>query len=265
MNQLPRIVKDSFLRLIVPYVVFSFLGHLFYVLILLFENQATFYLICVHPLKEFILRDAIAGNRPMWFLFSLFIIRILYSFFNCKKIHDIYIIIIGIALSLTLHIYHVSFPNILGQVCLGCSFYATGHLLKTKQYQLHYTIRYFLLAICIFNLTSTKAKIGFVNNSSESTFTYIIALFYSLSCCILFNVLARRIVGRGGFSWITLIGKDSMSFYCTHWIVIVVFRTVLLEWFHLDNTEYFNITICILVATLPAINYLLKKQHWVKV
>lgn len=76
-------LNKSFKRLIIPFIVFSIIGQAIWTIRLLCLHETDIVKYIGFP-GTFILYGAFHGNAPLWFLFSLFIVRIAFNSFETK-------------------------------------------------------------------------------------------------------------------------------------------------------------------------------------
>jgi len=163
----------------------------------------------------------------------------------------------------------INLPNIVWQFCFGCTFYAIGNAFKKYQYQLGMTTMCVLLAIYLFNPYYLHFHVDFriygKLNYSDAEFLYWIP--FSIAGIILINNFAKHIARWSGISWINRIGRDSMTYLCLHIPATYLIQLFLTKFFDIENGthEQSCLVVCILIAVLPTLNYLLKKQHFIQV
>lgn len=69
------IVKYNARKLLVPYIVYSILGELFYWIYLYQNDLLNLKEIIRNPILDIIHYGSVAGNTPLWFLLSLFVVK----------------------------------------------------------------------------------------------------------------------------------------------------------------------------------------------
>ena len=119
-------LKRSSRRLLVPAVIYSLIGFLLYAIL----NH--FRLDWYSELRTFFYSGALRGNNPMWFLFSLFLVQMLYNMIRHLRINPWVIPILSGALYITALYGHVE-SVFLVNVPLGLFFYSN------KKEEVHFT------------------------------------------------------------------------------------------------------------------------------
>lgn len=74
-------IQKSFRRLMIPYIDFSIIGTVLLWGKLLVSNEFSYRSI-LSSIKSLLVAGAVPGNLALWFLLSLFIVRILFSWFH---------------------------------------------------------------------------------------------------------------------------------------------------------------------------------------
>jgi len=263
-NEFKPYFLGSVQRLLIPYVFFSIIGHMFYCIELVIQHQISFHKIFIFPIKQIICISSISGNLPLWFLLALFFVRMSYTLLKYIGTHDLEIAAIGFIIAFGFHFFNIHKPLIITQTALGLSFFAWGHFLKEKQYKIEMPYITIFLALFFLNMILLHCFVDFRDNGSKANNeSYLLFYIISILSIIIFNNWAKFFHWEG-LSWITTIGQDSMTYYCVHWIVIIIVRTISVDMYHIDSYVSFCILICTFIAVLPTINYLLKKQHWLR-
>ena len=76
----------------------------------------------------------VGWNLPIWFLLSLFIVKVAFNYL-IKKIKASMICIFAFILAFTINFYSIEYPCYLGNVCVGMCFYSLGFIFKDIQYK----------------------------------------------------------------------------------------------------------------------------------
>ena len=66
-------------KLIVPYIVFSIIGQLVFYLMWIAKGETSCQLYILAPLRTLLHEGAVVGNSPLWFLLSLFCVKIIFD------------------------------------------------------------------------------------------------------------------------------------------------------------------------------------------
>lgn len=209
-KNLKQVFLDSCKRLLVPYVLFSALGYVIF--------GATDPITTLHywwsPMRQVLTIGRVEGNGPLWFLLSLFIVRVLYQTSGNTQWKQISWIIIGAIIGIVGNYYGVR-PRTISNVGLGIFFYGFGYLMRDFQYNKRigniFLVSFVLLYIAMFIWGWQLVDFSF--NITEFGF-HPIWLASCAVACIALNYLLRN------YSWqyspLAWIGKHSMPFLCIH-------------------------------------------------
>lgn len=241
----------GFKRIIIPAAVFSLIGFIFYLL----PNLSRFNYSL--ELKSIYYVGAIPGNTPLWFLFSLFVVQIIFSIMRKYNIHPILIVIIALGL------YYLSQfigfrPYWTYNIPIGLLFYSLGLLFKKLQYNRHIVI---LSLIIYFGLLLYPFNIDFLLGKFTPN---VIAIPWALAGCILINALFKYFTRLCIFP-LRFFGRHAMEFYCTHIIIIVFLENhIKHHTLHISPILFiiFAFIIYLLVFSLILHFFKLKKIQW---
>ena len=122
-------------KLLVPLAIYSFLGHIVQCLKLFASDDYNWKHYFLTPIKEFVCTGSVTGNHPLWFLFSLFFVQLLFNELYVRKMKPQFIFIISIIIPIVLYYNSISnLPIYLTNVPLGISVYSLGYILKDRQF-----------------------------------------------------------------------------------------------------------------------------------
>nr|MBP7471768.1 acyltransferase family protein [Prevotella sp.] len=257
------IFYSSFKRLIIPYILFSFISIIIYYL---FHNSISF----SHILKTSILNtlydEAPYYDGPLWFLLSLFIIRISFSLFYKIKINIITTAILSFICAFALnYILNILKPNpylfalgekhipiILpyywGNIFCGLAYYCCGFILRCKQYNKYLVIISALIFIIhLFIINNFDFRFNDLQKGN-GTYYYFIEIIFSLSGIILFNNLFKTKLNKK-IPILTHIGQNSMIYFVTHYILLYCCLDFI------DKKEY-NVWLIYIIKSLITIMFL---------
>ena len=135
----------------------------------------------------------------------------------------------------------------------GMFFYGLGYTMRTRQYDKHI----FWLSIVIFLLAYIyPSNLSFKANRMLWG-SYPLFLIYASAAIVMFNNLAK-IIGRN--VWLlTSMGRDSMYWYCAHWMLLLAIRFVFDRFFPLldglSGVLLTFITLMFLLAIMRPVAY----------
>lgn len=273
-RQFGEVLRLGFKRLFIPAVVFATIGLICH-------------LIANHPqtsipneLEYAYIFGAFRGNGPIWFLFTLFAIQLLYNLICyllsklslitkiCKKTLVVQIVdniqkkqrepalIAIIALVwLFLNKYLGCSPLWAYNIPLGLMFFSFGQLFKKLQY---YKTVIIISAIIYFGLYFVHTKIDFLFGTFKP---FVIAIPWVLSGSILLNVLFKSFP-RICIPPLRFYARHSMEFLCTHMLVFTFLEGFLKNnTLHISNQMFIFIVFSIYFIAMSLILHFFKLKH----
>ncbi len=254
------LVRDSARRLLVPFIVFSAIGEVVIWLRLAVAHDHVVRHYLSFP-KELLMAGSIQGNLVLWFLLSLFICRILFNYLSLIRIKPL--IITGAfavsAIGLNYMSTAVFVPYYFGNVCYGMVFYSAGYIMRSVKIPLTWLICLgaVILACGYFCPALINARI---NDAAEGE--YLLTIPYNLAGILFINNIVRFIPARFlKYTALHHIGEDSMSYYVSHWIIILLCDLVCVNIFNIGpGWHYYWIMVSACILTLPFINTILNRR-----
>lgn len=252
--------KSNYHRLLVPFIVFSIIGLIPFWLDLYLREifDISWYLSAP---KILITNGNFPGNIALWYLLSLFIIKIGYNYFATIKGMWIKLLFLSISLSTPIIFYRLTFENIfIPHTFCGLFFFLCGVYLRDIQFK-NEVFLFSIIALIIMEYISPSA-VSIYNNLLENG---IYEMWYpaSLAGIIAINNIAKHLPIK---NWIvqllSKIGKDSLNYLVTH-LIVIHFCKIVIKYF-LDNhnpTQQLFMTMGVCLIVLPLINKLLNSNR----
>lgn len=221
-----KIISKSFTRLMIPYFIFLILGQFIYFTIihpqpLLVSLKDTF--------DQLLDTGSTSGEGPLWFLLSLFLVRVLFNVLIRTTMSSLFIALSSMGIVMSLYYLKIDKPLYLLTLFSGMCFYSFGYLLKNTQYL---TKSLTIASICLFIITiycptSVDMRINYLAKG-----LYFMWFPYCISGIIVINNLIKATDNTlmkltGLYRIIVNIGKESMGYYVLHWIVLLVANHIL--------------------------------------
>ena len=250
-----EILHDGCKKLMVPFAVFSLLGHLSMIIHMYVSGDHWWVHYILSPIKSLLLNGAVEGNIPLWFLPSLLCVQLLYAFMH-PKMRDEWICLLNIGVAYLTFKLDLHYPTYIGNVALGLFAYSIGHRLKDVQYSrklfIIATVSY--LTIYFIQPYSIDLRVNYLFMGY-----YPLAVLFNLFGCVLINNLFKTISGH--FRLLEYVGVRSMSFYVMHWFVL----NVCLWTFNLSHWALFSIIIISCIIVLPLLDKMIYalKLEWI--
>jgi len=208
-------IKASAQRLLIPFAVFSLCGACLEYAAKMSNEGFTTVGFIQDNLRHLLMGGALESNPPLWFLFSLFFVRIIFNILF-KKLPDYVIAIIGLIVACAFLYAPLNLPHYFGNISAGLFFFAAGHFSKDLQFKRPVLIAAIVAFIAIYAVDYPQ-----VDMHLHQVFggTYLLWLLASLAGIVILNHIAKiRLLEK---TRLQVIGKDSMTYYVLHWLVIV--------------------------------------------
>lgn len=240
----------------VPYVVFSLLGHLLKCVKMFMEGDYYWVHYILSPIKQIMLSGSLGGNLPLWFLPSLLAVQVLYAWLH-KRMRKKWIILLSLVIAYSLYILNIDKPLYLGNVSLGLTVYAFGHVMKEHQYKCPMFILSGILYVAL--LLLSVGSMDFRANGIGQE-CYLCSILFSLCGCIFINNLFRKY--SLNIAWLQYVGKRSMAFYVLHWLILMSCQIVMQSLGFSDNVTFFWLAIISCCIFLPLASETLIKSKY---
>ena len=208
-------IKASAQRLLVPFAIFSLCGACLEYAAKMSNEGFTTVGFIRENLHNLLMGGALESNPPLWFLFSLFFVRIVFNILF-RKLPDYVIAIIGLVAACAFMYAPLNLPIYLGNISAGLFFFAVGHYSKDLQFKRPVLITAIVTFIAIYAVSTPQVDMRLHQVSSG---LYLLWFPASLAGIVILNRIAKiRLLEK---TRLQVIGKDSMTYYVLHWLVIV--------------------------------------------
>lgn len=224
---LAKDIKKGYKRLIIPFIYFSIIGTLILWCQYALDGVLNFKRI-IMSIGSVILYGSFPGNLALWFLVSLFVVRIIFNlFFNRitpqhSQLHNILwgggITILCISFIPLYFIrlkYQIFIPYYFFNISSGLSFYTCGYLLKKFSPNINILLLIttgYILSIIFFSWS--------IDMRTGNTSNILLFIPYAILGIITFNNWGGLIFKKPNI--LSKIGKDTMPYYCMHWCIIEI-------------------------------------------
>ena len=243
-------VKGVLPKLLRPYVAFSIVGYAVYCVVLWARGDRDLVHYTLSIAKGILLAGSYGGALHLWFLVTLFAVKVFSPIIvdKCKLVGVIACGLIGCACAyvgagqLKLQPYYAFsfFPAMF--------FYGLGHTLKERQYGKWAAG----LSAAVFVASFAYPSMVDFRVNHLTSGAYPLFLLYSLAGIVVFNNTAKAI-GRGLWPF-TQVGRQSMYWYCAHWPLLLIINLLFRNIFpSLLGLPLLLATFSALVASLVAI------------
>ena len=247
-------------RLLLPYVAFSILGQLVFYVKWLCDGNMPWQNYILSPLRTLLHEGAVLGNSPLWFLLTLFLVRVIFDacFLKGRECAGVLsIVAIIVAYIFRLMDFHTFFylPN----VCAGVFFYGCGYFLREKVNRGYViaiaTLLYVLYAVWF------PSYYDFRSNGIAVE-AYPFCIIASVGGIISLDWIFKQVsILQKPF---VEIGKNSMTYYAVHWLVLGASSLLFQNILNLANYSLFAAFVMANVVTLPYLDKQLNRHcRWI--
>lgn len=249
--------KDVF-KFIRYYAVYCFLGWCIWAIFSLINGSSI--VTCItSPVISFIHDGSVMGNGALWFLLSLFVVRQA-SNVALRKMHPPLLAIACFFIAFALNkIGWYNYTWWFGNIFSGLFFFLMGYWLKNKEDN----PKLFLTSIIVFGCVLLAYLVGWIIDfpylymHANKMYRGDYVLFYpmALAGIIVTNNVFRIVSKHVRFKILGYIGRNSMNFYVTHWILFVVVTFVAKTVCRIDSSSLlFILLLCSSIIFLPLIS-----------
>lgn len=222
---LKQVVVSSTKKLLVPYVVFSFLGYLAYFLQQFLLKDISFDKMVVEPAAVLLYTGSVLGNLPLWFLLGLFFDKVLWQVLINNNITRYQIAAISLIICFGGYFLGIKQLFYIWFTFSGLFFYSLGNILKNIQFDQAFRISAFVLYI--FAIMAFPNSVQMRSNSLEFGY-YILWPLTSVSAIIAWNNFAKyterkvhkTMILEKLWGGVRVVGNNSMYLYVTHAMVL---------------------------------------------
>ena len=259
-NQVDLYKKDIY-KYIRYYVVYSFIGWCIWAVCGIVDSSLTIISCMIIPMKTFILHGDIAGNSALWFLLSLFLVRQIGNFILNKTILPPSLALV-LCFAIAFLLYVVGWYNYswwFGNHFSGLCFFLLGYWLKDKEQNkllfLISTVIYVLVVFAFFADVIDGFPYLYMHANKMYCGSYLLFYLMALAGIIMTNNVFRILSKHVRFNILEFIGRNSMNFYVTHWILIVLVTFMSKSVFRVNSSAIlFWALLCSSIIFLPLIS-----------
>lgn len=249
-------IKETIFRgwrsLLVPFLFFSLIGEFVFALKYWLNDGSDWISYFVNSAKVVYHQGAFAGNAPLWFLLTLFVVKLMFNFISGISEKRIFIYVVSVSsflLAYMLNLIGFSDNYYIANMLLGLSFYCMGYILVNIQYR---RIVFFLSSVAFFCLIIfIPTYLDFRSNTISANGNYIA---WGLACVcgvIMLNNIFKYLYSYSKIiSAFVYIGRHSMAYYIMHWIVLGVTQIILCDICGAKNSNIIFLCYCLVVLSL---------------
>lgn len=244
--------KDS-KKLLKTFVIWSLIGYLIYILIGLVNHSLTLRACTYSTIRALFLRGYIVGNLPLWFLLTLFGVRMVANKVLPDK-EDKYawlkiasIVLGGYIVSyLAYRFNHRLLPYWIANGAAGLTFFSLGYVmrdLETKWWLIVPCAVVYVLG-CIFGFLIVDMW-----PNEVVTGNYLLWIPVAFCCIVTFNAVCRWITSVVRVKPIEWVGQNAMTIYVVHILIVTLFIELILRRL---NTTISSLWVIVLITAVYA-------------
>ncbi len=216
-------IRKDVRRLLVPFLKWSAAGYAIHLAMMAVDGTFDLEHCILKPLDTLYIYGYIPIDVPIWFLLSLFVVRVIATWLLKWNTHPVIPIVIGFGTAFLLHILDNSrIPYYLSNIPMGLAFLMMGHWLH------EYESREWLVAVClagyIFFIAGDTPVVGLHRNVHLAGNYYLWPVFCFCGIILLNNIcrlisdLSDRL-GASGFRPVSHLGKNSLLLLISHALI----------------------------------------------
>lgn len=222
--------KKDWNKLLKTFVIWSAVGYVFFLFLGWLTDSLTLRSATYSIIRGLFLRGYIPINNALWFLLTLFGVRMVANWLLPERENRFYwlrvigVVLLGYAVSyLAFEYNHHLLPWWVANGAAGLSFFVLGYALRDWEYKwwlvLPCAIVYVAGCICGFPI------VGMLDNDLEMG-NYLLWIPVALCCIVAFDALCRWICQHMRVRPIEWVGKNAMTIYVTHYLICTVISTI---------------------------------------
>lgn len=219
-----QLLKKDRNKLLRAFFIYSFIGWIVWASTGMIDGSLDIKNCFIKPILNILHQGSIAGNGALWFLISLFFVRQISNTLIKTNYSPAFLSTICFIIAFALYIirwqdYCWWFGNFFSGMC----FFLLGYWLKKKEkknFIFLFAFLFYGLVICAYFGGWIK-DFPYLYMHANRMYKGNYLLFYpmALAGIILTNNIVYRLCNYMKFSVLNYIGRNSMTFYTTHWIL----------------------------------------------
>lgn len=215
-------LRKDFRKFIIPYIKWSLIGFAFYVVMMAVDGTMDAQHLVFEPWEKLSIYGYLPIDVPVWFILSLFFVRLIADGLLRIRIHPLVWSLIGVLLAYLWYLNRdLGLPVYLANIPMGLAFFMMGYSLKELETN-HYVIGISLI-VYIACLIWGFPIIGLHRNILLNG-PFLLWPVSSYFCIVLFNFLCRKVCElickwNIRFSFFRTTGRHAMDILITHGLI----------------------------------------------
>ena len=251
--------KKDLSKLLSRYIIYSLYGWLIWSTCGIIDGSLSIKKCIVSPLFDFIHHGSIYGNGALWFLLSLFFVRQLANWLLKQKLPPPILSLFFCALAFLLYaIGWYQYSWWLGNILSGTCFFILGNWLRsieTKRWVFFLALfTYFVILLASIEGWIEDFPYMYMHANKMNNGNYLLFYPMSLAGIIVINNIFKLLCKYIRFRVFDYVGYNSMQYYVTHWIFLIIVLFVAKYVFNVnDSFEQFIILLGACMTLLPIV------------
>lgn len=245
-------VYKNFNRLIFPLILWTGIGLLIALPKMIFFDHKPLWKILILPFYRIVSSGDTFGNPPLWFLLSLFIVKICgYYLLKLKQYLTAIILTIVLISGIFLNKSSLLLPFGIHNITLGLIFYCAGYFYKEKAATRKINISIFIFLVAIFFLLNSFYSSYIDIHLNHLIYgSYIGYIFLSIFAII----LSIHFLEDQNIKLLAWVGKKSIYILVLHWPILTIIITLFREYnFPIEGYKFSYI---LFLVSFPALLFL---------
>lgn len=262
-KELKTFLKNNIQKFIIPCAIFSVIGTLIAILSAVITEKSVISAI-VGDCRSFIFHGSTSWNGPLWFLISLFFVRVVFNYIRDYVNH--YAFMAALLIMAFLHYLFLANHGIywFGNICSGLLFYIIGMKFKQLQYN-RWSVIVSIIVLVLIGFTKPTIVTMFGNFLLYDDGIYLLWYPFCIAGIIIFNNIVKYIGKYFTHYHFDDIGQHSMVYYVIHF-PLGYLVCALYEYYseHQNNWELLMYLCLMWFGFLPILTYLFNTKRMSK-
>lgn len=213
-------VRKGASKFLYPFVVYTVIGQVFYLFRLYVTDDLTFRHAFLSPIGTILLSGTTSANAPLWFLLSLFLVKVIAVSITRRGI-ALAVMVASLSVGVVFNVVHfeITPPHYVINSMVGLSFYCAGYLFRQHQF----SNSVFIVSVLVYGASLVFGQsIVDINSNVLLKGHYLLWPLEAIAAIVVINNMFSRYLYKE-LPVVSFVGRHSMSILCWHWIII---RTV---------------------------------------